>query len=83
MRVWLKHHYQDAMSGPENKRMKLSDILEEAKSALKPLISSCVLSRAIKAEYLVKKKKNRKKIFTGWRHPSSLASLPSHYRQSW
>ena len=52
MRVWLKHRYQDAaVSGPESKRIKFTDIVEDAESTLQQAICPRVLSRAIKSEF--------------------------------
>ena len=51
VRVWLKRRYQDAaVSGPETKRTKFSDIVDDATSSL-PTINPCTLSRAIKATF--------------------------------
>lgn len=52
MRVWLKHHYQNAaVTGPDSKRMKFSDIADNATSAFQPTINPCALSRAIIKEF--------------------------------
>ena len=52
MRVWLKHHYNNAaVSGPGCKRMKFSDIVDNATSTLQPTINPCTLSHAIKHQF--------------------------------
>ena len=53
VRVWLKHQYKSAaVSGPECKRMKFSDIIDRATTELQPSsFSHCILSHAIRAEF--------------------------------
>lgn len=52
MNEWLKHHYKDAaVSGPDSKRVKFSDILDEATTELSPTVSNFSLARAIKDEF--------------------------------
>lgn len=52
--VWLKHHYQSAaVSGPQSKRMKFSEVMDDATSELQSIISvsPCILSHAIREEF--------------------------------
>ena len=54
MRMWLKHHYQDAeVNGPEAKIIKLSDIVKDATIALHSTttVTPSLLSHAIKTEF--------------------------------
>ena len=46
---WLKRRFKDAaVSGPHCKRVKFSDIVDEAAMELPPAVSNCALSQAIR-----------------------------------
>ena len=52
MNQWLKCRYRGATaSGLESKRVKFSDLLDEAKTELSPLVSNISLARAIRDEF--------------------------------
>lgn len=52
MNGWLKCHYKEvAVCGPDCKRVKFSDILDEATTGLSSTISNIALARAIRDEF--------------------------------
>ena len=76
IRMWLKHHYQSAaVSGPECKKMKFSQVMESARLQFTASVSPCLLSKAIENEFpsTTKKKvgKNRHTYVYGMEEQST------------